>query len=249
MATWIVPTLHPAALVRDQTMTLAVLSDLEKARRIHADGGPTLIPACYRAGQPMPHYAIFPTAQCVIDWLAAHKGHTLSLDIESTYFDQIMCLGIWSVDTALEDEGICVPFFSRGGVKYWNTLDELRVKEAVFSMLADATWPKVGQNFVGFDVPMMRKVWGVETRGVIGDTMVAHWSVMPELLHGLAFLSSIFTDLSPYKVEVHSNETEKDDTDKWQAVQDYDDRNLREYCLLDTFATALAWIALVRMMA
>lgn len=248
--TYVVPTLNPAKLVRDQTMTLAVLSDLEKARRIQRDGGPTLLPACYRAGMPMPEHSMFPDVDTVLDWLAARRHLTLSLDIESTYFDEIMCLGIWPVETALEDEGLCVPFLKQGRGKYWGSgLDELRIKQAVFEMLTDASWPKIGQNFVGFDVPMMQKVWGVTTQGVIGDTMIAHWTVMPELPHGLAYLSSIFTDLSPYKVEVHSNESEKDDVDKWEAVGDYDDRNLREYCLLDTFATAMAWRALVEMMA
>lgn len=247
--TWIVPSLHPAALIRDQTMTLAVIADLQKALRIQKDGGPSLLPACYRAGQPMPHYTMFPTVDGVLEWLARYQGCTLSLDIESTYHGQIMCLGMWPVDTALEDEGLCVPFYSRGSVKYWNGLDELRVKQAVFGMLSDASWPKVGQNFVGFDVPRMKQAWGVDTQGVIGDTMVAHWCCMPELPHGLAFLSSIFTDLSPYKAEVHTNETEKDDVDKWERVEEYDDRNLREYCLLDCFATAMAWRALEEMMA
>ncbi len=232
-------------------MTLAVLSDLEKALRIQRDGGPTLIPAPYRAGVPMPDDTIFPTVDGVLTWLAAHRDHTLSLDLEATYHDKIMCMGLWSVEAALEDTGICIPFFKQGGPRYWGSaLDDLRIKQAVFDMLTDATWHKIGQNIAGFDVPLMEKVWGVEVRGVIGDTMLAHWACMPELPHGLAFLSSIFTDLSPYKIEVHTNESdEKDDVDKWEAVQDYDDRNLREYCLLDTFATALSWTALEGMMA
>jgi hypothetical protein len=249
MSSWIIPTLHPASLIRDNTLQLAVLSDLQKAMRIHQDGGPTLVPACYRAGQSMPDYSIFPTTGVVLEWLAQHRGQTLSIDIESTYQGQIMCLGIWPVDTALTDEGICIPFCKKGGEKYWNIHHELAVKQAVFAMLSNPTWPKIGQNFAGFDVPMMQKAWGVQTRGVLGDTMIAHWCCMPELPHGLAFLSSIFTDLSPFKREVHTNESEKDDVDKWSAVQDYDDRNLREYCLLDTFATALTWTALVEIMA
>lgn len=247
---WIVPSLHPAALVRDQTMQLAVISDLEKALRIQRDGGPSLVPACYRAGQPASRESLFPDVDYVLGWLDHYKGQLLALDIESTYQGQIMCLGMWPVETALEDEGLCVPFWSRGGIKYWNALDELRVKQAVFGMLTDADWPKVGQNFVGFDVPRMKQAWGVDTVGVIGDTMVAHWCCMPELPHGLAFLSSIFTDLSPYKAEVHTNESEKDDVDKWEAVLDYDDRNLREYCCHgDCFATAVTWRGLREMMA
>jgi DNA polymerase I len=245
---WIVPTLNSGALIGDQTMQLAVLADLQKALRIQKDGGPSLVPAVYRAGMPMPTDMLFPTVPTVVNWLEAHRGHTLSVDIECTYHGQIMCVGLWCVDEDLEDQGVCIPFYSKGGTRYWNNLDELRVKEALFGMLKDVSWPKIGQNFVGFDVSKMEEAWGVKTLGVVGDTMLAHWCVMPELPHGLAFLSSIFTDLSPYKLEVHTNESEKDDVDKWESVQEYDDRNLREYCQQDTFATSRTWHSLVAMM-
>lgn len=199
----------------------------------------------------MPQWSIFPTADDVLSWLDAHHHQALSFDLESTYQGSIMCMGLWPVDNWLDAQGICIPFLKQGGRPYWdNQLDRLRVMDAVFTMLRDPAWGKIGQNVAGFDIPLIRKTWGVETAGLIGDTMIAHSLVMPELPHGLAFLSSIFTDLSPYKLEVHEDATdERDDVDKWTNVQHYDDFKLREYCLLDTFATAGAWVHLERMMS
>ena len=247
--TYIVPTYHPAYLLRDATFQIAVISDLEKAIRI-AEHGPTLIPKCYRDNQPMPTWAITPDAKTILDWLAAHKGQTLSLDLESTYRDEVMCMGLWPVDRACTEQGLCIPFRKQYGKDYWDSQhDRLRVVCAVFDMLRDPAWPKIGQNIAGFDIPLMKRVWDIETRGLLGDTMVMHSLVMPELPHGLAFLSSIFTDLGAFKRDVHTNESEKDDVNKWEAVQDYADDNLRTYCLLDCFATALTWTALERMAA
>lgn len=247
--TYIIPTYHPAALLRDQTMQIAVLSDLAKAVRIQAHG-PSLVPYCYRDGQLMPDWAIFPDCDRILHWLNEFRGQTLSLDLESTYHEQIMCMGLWPVDDDLETQGICIPFRKRGLHDYWDSQhDRMRVMDAVFTMLQDANWGKVGQNIAGFDIPLMERAWGIRTRGLVGDTMVAHSLCMPELPHGLAFLSSMFTDLGPFKRDVHTNESEKDDTNKWEMVQEYDDRNLRSYCLLDTFSTSRVWKALERMMA
>lgn len=199
----------------------------------------------------MPHWSIFPTFSDVRAWLEAHYRATLSFDLESTYQGDVMCMGLWPVDNWLDEQGICIPLLKQGGKPYWdNQLDRLRVMDMIFTMLRDPHWAKVGQNVAGFDIPLMRKAWGIETQGLLGDTMIAHSLVMPELPHSLAFLSSIFTDLSPYKIEVHETSTEeKDDTDKWENIQHYDDYKLREYCLLDTFATAGSWVHLERMMS
>lgn len=247
---YVVPTFHPAALLRDQTMMLATISDLRKAVRVAAEG-PTLIPACERSGGlgHMPEWATFPTAQNVREWLHNYEGETLACDLEATFMGQIMCLGLWPVDDYLTDQGLCIPFLNQGGGPYWTPVEGMEVKSLVHKFLGDAEWPKVWQNGVGFDIPLLREAWGLEVRGTIGDTMVAHHLVMPELPHGLAFLSSIFTDMGPYKIEVHATTAEaKDDLLKFEDVLRYPERPLREYCLKDCFATAAAWVALAEMM-
>lgn len=240
---WIVPAYDPNKLIRDQTMSLATLADLKKAVRVARDGGPTIVPKLW---PETPRWSTHPDADDVHRWLKEHEHCALCLDLETTYSGQIMCCGLWCVEHALTSQGICIPFFSKGMQKYWNPLDELKVKGSLFHALK--TQRVVGQNIVGFDIPMMRKAWGLVIKAY-GDTMVAHSLCMPELPHGLAFLSSVFTDLPPYKKEFGDSKAEKDDVDKWERIQDSDDLDLRIYNLLDVFATAVTWEALVEMMA
>lgn len=225
-------------------MALATLSDMKKAVRI-AHEGPTVVPKEWD-GTSFPRWATHPTEPDVAGWLNEFQDCTLCLDLETTYSGQIMCLGLWPIEYALEAQGICIPFFSKGMQKYWNPVDELKVKGSLFHVLKRAR--VVGQNIAGFDAPMMRKAWGLSIEPY-GDTMIAHSLCMPELPHGLAFLSSVFTDLSPYKKEFGDSKAEKDDVDKWERIQDSDDLELRVYNLLDVFATAVVWQALVEMMA
>ncbi len=243
---YIIPAIHLAALLRDQTMAVATLADLKKAVRIAKDGGPTLIPACYAKGEEFPQWSTHPNLNQVLWWLGEHQEDTLALDLETTYSGIIMCCGLWSVERALDDQGICIPFYSQGTQKYWNTIDELKIKEALFGAIKRNRI--IGQNAAGFDVPMMKKNWGIDYVKLYADTMVAHSLVMPELPHGLAFMSSMFTDLSPYKYEFGESKEQKDDVDKWERVQDMPDMELRIYNLLDCFATALVWQALEPMM-
>lgn len=198
----------------------------------------------------MPDWSIYPDVEHVREWLTARRGLTLSLDLESTYQGQIMCLAMWPVEDALADQGICIPFYRKGGERYWPMAADLEVKRLLFGMLKDRDWPKIGQNFIGFDAPLIKKVWDITVEGIIADLMVAHWQIMPEMPHGLAFISSMFTDLPPYKIEVHEVASEeKDDVDKWENVLQYEDRPLRVYCMEDTFVPAVTWPILERIMS
>jgi hypothetical protein len=244
---YIIPVIEPHKLMRDQTMGVATLADLRKAVQIARDGGPTLIPQVFKRGEHFPSWATHPDVHEVVTWLDEHKHLTLALDLETTYSGQIMCCGLWPVEGVLEDQGLCIPFAQRGGRDYWSILQGLKVKEALFDVLTSPSTRIVGQNAAGFDVPMMRKAWGINVK-LVGDTMIAHSLCMPELPHGLAFLSSVFTHLSPYKHEFGESKEAKDDVDKWERVQDMDDMELRVYNILDAFATAVVWGELEKMM-
>ena len=155
---WLVPTIHPASILRDQTMQVAVVEDLRKAKRIQVDGGPTILPACYKRGEEMPEWSVYPTPGHVRWWLDCHVGHTLSLDLEVTFYDKIMCMGMWCVDCfygycndaqresngedLAAEQGICVPFHKKGGGAYWNKIEELKVKGWIIEMLTHPHRPR-----------------------------------------------------------------------------------------------------------
>ena len=58
---------------------------------------------------------------------------------------------------------------------------------------------KIGQN-LKFDILVLRQ-YGVNTAGVIFDTMLAHYLLQPEQRHNLNYLSEKYLDYSPVEIE------------------------------------------------
>ena len=232
-------------------MSLVVAADLEKAVRIQREGS-TRVPRIFRelGREEFLRDTLFPNFVQVCAFMEKWRGRPLAADFESTYFDEVMCLGLWPLENCYEEDGLNIPFLLQGGVPYWSDPAEaLHVRRLISEFLGAAWWPKIGQNWVGFDELLAHRAFGVRCQGCLLDTMVAHHLVMPELPHGLAFLSSVFTDLGPYKREVHeAAQDEKDDVLKFANVLNYDSLELYHYCVLDAFATSASANELIPMM-
>lgn len=251
---YLTPTFHPAAVLRDMRKQHAVVEDLKKAVRIHRDGGPTLIPKAEREGGKMPLWATHPARRDVEGWFESHRHQRLAVDFEATLRRKIYCVAFWPVDDWLETQGICVPIRSKGGALYWEKQDSLEILCIMEEVFTSPAWPIIGQNYVGYDGPLVKEKWGFDTNGFDQDTMVAHHLCYPELAHSLAYQSSMVTDLGAYKLEVKEREKAEDDEDEDDSVKgienvaEIDDTRLRTYCLRDTFATAGAALHLERLM-
>lgn len=257
---WMVPTMHPAALLRSMKMQHAVIEDLKKAVRIHKEGGRRFIPREERDHGDMPMWATHPSVDDVRRFVQQYHRARLAADFEATLRRVPYCVAFWPVDTWLDAQGICIPFRCKGGARYWQRDEEKEVLELIRPIFEDPHWPVWGQNFAGYDVTLVRD-FGWECRSEIDDnpveqdTMVSHHEVFPELPHSLAFQSSEVTDLGPYKLEVKEVDKAEDDEDEDDTVKgienvaEIDDRKLRVYCLRDCFATAGAGLRNERMMA
>lgn len=245
---WLVPTLHPAGLYRDPTLQFAMHEDLRKAVRVQKEG-PTRVPPTIQEWQWMPDL------EQVGKWLHMPKlGCPISCDFESTLDGRVVCLGLWECVDPTIRKGICIPFLRQGDYAYWKPAEEEQVKRWVWGFLQDPAIKKVGQNIVGFDFgyppfnsrSLVKRAWGIDVRGIIGDTYAAHALCYAELPHGLGFQASIGTDLGAFK-EDPAVGTKK--ADKWGRILDRDDKDLRVYNLLDAFSTAVIWNDLEKEMA
>jgi DNA polymerase-1 len=67
------------------------------------------------------------------------------------------------------------------------------------SILEDKAILKIGQN-LKFDIRMLKK-YGVEVKGEIFDTMVAHYLIQPEQRHNLNGLSEQYLNYTPVSIE------------------------------------------------
>lgn len=196
----ILPTYHPAGVLRQWAWRPIVLADLIKAKRVAE------FPEVRR---PEREVLVSPTLEEVQAWTAktlAASPPVLSADIETKSGQITMVSFAAGVDSAL-----VVPFVEGPGLKrYWATRDrEISAWRCVQALL-ESPIPKLGQNFV-YDLQYLRRM-KIKPRNCVNDLMLLHHGLFPELQKGLGFLGSIYTDEAAWKLMRRNKpDTEKRD--------------------------------------
>lgn len=186
----LLPTYHPAAVLRQWEIRPIVVMDLTKAAREGA------FPEIRR---PRREIWIEPTIEDVEEFRDLHISQcsVLSVDIE-TAGSQITCIGFApSAGVAL-----VVPFMDtrRGKRNYWhNREDEERAWRIVRDILQSPI-KKVFQNGL-YDIAFLYRSMGIKVLGAAEDTMLLHHALQPESDKALDFLGSIYTDEGAWKAE------------------------------------------------
>lgn len=252
--TYILPMLHPASFFKNQVMAFAGIEDWKKAVRVQREG-PTLVHPVIEEWQWRPSVTDVRAYFWDMGGPEVPDPGPWSIDFEATLAREVVCLGIWSCHEPTRHRGICIPFLSQGGVRYWSASDESAVLGMVRDFFVDPRRAKIGQNTVGYDTgyppfnsrALLKTAWGIDVGGLVGDTMVAHHVCFSELKHSLAFQASIATDLGPYKEELWDAEAdeEEDDEADWTRILERPDEKVRKYNLKDAFAQAVCWNGLV----
>jgi uracil-DNA glycosylase family 4 len=195
----VLPTIHPAALMRDRTMWNVVVADLKKAFRF-ASGG-------YE--RPKEEFQV-PTlpldVELAVETLIAAKV-VVTVDIENPG-GQLVLFGFGFMSYAM-----CVPFVNDDGTRYWKTdEDELRVIRAIYRLLAAPDVPKNVQY------EQHERFWltqyGFELGGEWYDTHAMHALAYPSLPHNLRFLGSVHSDRPEWKSLAPDWSEEMEEVDK-----------------------------------
>ncbi len=185
----VLPSYHPAGVLRQWAWRPIVVADLMKASR---EGE---FPEVRR---PQCRVLVSPTIEEVEQWTAetlANPPPLLSPDIE-TASGQITCIGFARSST----DALVIPFWDRSKPvwSYWESARlERRALDCVAALL-EAPCCKVGQNFI-YDTQYLTR-YGIRPRNVTEDTMLLHHSIYPEMQKGLGFLGSIYTNHSSWKL-------------------------------------------------
>lgn len=185
----VLPTYHPAAVLRQWELRPTTVMDLSKARR-EAE-----FPEVRR---PKRIVAIEPTS--LIEIKAFYEQYIkgcpyLSVDIENPG-GPISEIGIGHAKAA-----IVIPFIDKRkkNRSYWKTKEEeIAVINFLKDILEDRTIKKVMQNGL-HDVSVILRWWGIRVFGFDQDCMLLHHALQPESLKGLAFLGSMYTDEGAWK--------------------------------------------------
>ena len=194
----VLPTYHPAYVLRDYSVRPIVHFDLVKVNR--ESHSPVL-------DLPKPRFVPEPSFLEVITFLESdHKR--LAVDIETLGSKMVIrCVGLANS----KDSAICIPFLRlrysailtekelRSGMvaeHYWTEEEEEAVLEKLRAVLEDPKIEKILQNYP-FDSRCLEKEFGISVDGLWMDTMVAQHCAYSELPKALDFLASIYTQV-PY---------------------------------------------------
>lgn len=198
----VLPTYHPAAVMRDWSLRPITVLDLMKAVR------ESEFPDVRR---PARRVYIPTTVTDLDDYYSEHiaPSRRLVFDIE-TARNQITCIGFAPNPTDM----LVVPFVdnrARSG-SYWpDHGSEIAAWKFVRKVLGGDQY-KCGQNGL-YDLHYLAK-FGIAVRNYEHDTMLLSHALQPESPKGLAFLGSIHTDEPAWKMQRSKNlETLKQEDD------------------------------------
>lgn len=181
----VLPTFHPAFVLRNWSQRPIVVADLLKVAR-EKD-----FPEIRRPARTVLYS---PTLE-EIEAYAEESHPILSVDIETTR-GQMASIGFAS----RKDYSLVVPFITdeRLPRSYWKeSRDEIRALRAV-KYLLERPIPKLFQNGL-YDLQYIVPL-GIRPWLTIHDTMLLHHSLYPEMKKGLGFLGSIYTDEASWKL-------------------------------------------------
>ena len=189
----VVPTLHPAMIMRQYEMRVQGLFDLSKALR---ESKSPIFPEI-----PPDRFIISPSYEQVMGNLQGMLGGGfpyISFDIETSMeLKQITCIGLaWSSTSA-----ICIPFF-KDTTSFWTSEEELSIIEKLKEVFSCPRLKFIAQN-AQFDMTFMKMQWGINSIPLWMDTMIAHHCIYPELPKALSFLVSIYTNHPYHKDMIH----------------------------------------------
>jgi uracil-DNA glycosylase len=195
----IVPTYHPAAMMRDFTLRPIIISDLDKVRR--ESEYPEL-------RLPKREIWVQPTFADLMDFEERYIAPSpdLSIDIE-TVGDQITCIGF----APTSDVALVVPIFdfNHPDRNYWRTLSEEILVWRWIKRVCALPKRVIFQNGM-YDMSFLWRMYGITVPGASADTMLMHHSHQPEMEKSLGFLGTIYTDEAAWKFRrAKSNETVK----------------------------------------
>lgn len=185
----VLPTYHPAAVMRQWELRAVTVLDLQKAKR------ESLFPEVIR---PFREVWIEPDLSDIEVFYDEHiiNADRISVDIE-TAGTQITCIGFAPSSTIC----LVIPFTDprRARGSYWaSKQDELQAWAFVRRVL-DAPQPKIFQNGL-YDISFLWRSYRLKVRNPEHDTMLLHHALQPESPKALDFLGSVYTNEASWKL-------------------------------------------------
>ena len=184
----ILPCHSPRQLFAEWHLRPIILADLTKARREQA------FPEIRR---PQRFIHLHPTLADLESFLTEFILPCTDLDCDiETKGEMISCVGF----APSKDRAIVVPFFTEAQLdgNYWRTVHEEYLAWKWVARVLRLGKRVGGQNFQ-FDMQYLWRKMGIKSPDFTDDTMLMHHAHQPEMLKGLGFLGSVYTDELSWK--------------------------------------------------
>lgn len=198
----ILPTFHPAFVIKTWKMYSVVVADFMKAARA-AEEGPGLT-------YPNKTVILAPTLAEIEAYMVDELQYSelICPDIE-TGWGQMTCIGF----AANPYSSICIPFvdLSQPNKSYWKTAEEELVALMMVKDIMEWPIPKLGQNFAAYDAFWLLDRYGIKTMNLLHDTRLLHHALYPELPKSLSFMSGSYTMQGAWKKWGNKGKPEKRD--------------------------------------
>lgn len=180
----VIPTIHPAAALRQYLYIHQITHDLLKVKR-ESEYPEIRKPPFTAKLKPS-----FDEAMAYLDLCKAAKMVAVDIEVVS---QEIECLAF----ALSPSDSCCIVLYDQ--VPVYSLEEEAQLWCRIGELLEDQSVVKLFQNGV-FDCTFIFERFGIRTRN-IQDTMIAQGLVTPDMPKSLAFITSIYTDFSFYKGE------------------------------------------------
>jgi DNA polymerase-1 len=212
----VLPTLHPAFVIRTRRWSRAFKSDLSRAQRWFTTG--TL-------GWVEPKITINPKPSELREFLR-RTDIDYAVDVETSIDDPTVA-DLRTVGVGHESAAMVVVLKSiETGQPVYPSHEDAEIREVLRTFFEDRDKVKVAHNGGYFDRMVIKNHFGVDPKPMM-DTILLHRSVESELPHKLAYVGSIYTDVTAWK-EAHT------------ATEAKTDHELAHYNAIDCVVTARA---------
>lgn len=183
----VIPTFHPARVLRQFELRPFVEHDLKRAKR-ETQYGPEIRPWAGVA-HTRPRFEEVHVHLAKIEADLLQGPVFLAQDIE-TFNRHITCAGIaWSAQ-----EGLCIPFvdFDSPTLCYWSTPDEVEIISRLSKILSHPNARVIGHNY-DYDTQYLARYWGC-LPNLAHDTMTVGHALFCRWPKSLAFNARMYCD-------------------------------------------------------
>ena len=153
-----------------------------------------------------------------------NKQQSVCFDTETTGIDALNAELVGISFSWTKGQGFYVPFPE-------NQTEALLLAIKFKPFFADETIEKIGQN-IKYDLKILSR-YGIEIKGPLFDTMIAHYLINPDMRHGMDILSETYLKYQPQSIEELIGKKGKNQ----KSMRDIAVEQVKEYAVEDADVT------------